>query len=250
MLSVNDIHTYYGDSYALQGVTLEVKEGQIVALLGRNGMGKTTTIRSIIGFSPPRRGEIIYKERNITGLRPFTISRLGIGLIPQGRHIFPSLSVQENLVASARTLNKANPWNLDRVYGMFPILKQRAKNKGTELSGGEQQMLAIGRALMTNADLLLMDEPSEGLAPLLVRNIGDLILTLKQEGLSILLVEQNVTMATRVADYTYVFTNGKVVFEGDVAKFNASPSVQEQYIGVQVAGTDGSTREMLSSKEE
>ena len=182
MLRVNDIHTYYGDSYALQGVSLEVKEGQIVALLGRNGMGKTTTIRSIIGFSPPRRGEIVYRDKNITGMRPFTISRLGIGLIPQGRHIFPSLSVQENLVASARTQKKSNPWTLERVYGMFPILKERAKNRGTELSGGEQQMLAVGRALMTNADLLLMDEPSEGLAPLLVRSIGDLILDPETRG--------------------------------------------------------------------
>jgi branched-chain amino acid transport system ATP-binding protein len=237
MLVVKDIHTYYGESYALQGVSLEVKEGQIVALLGRNGMGKTTTIRSIIGFNPPRRGEVLYKEKNLAGRRPFEISRAGIGLIPQGRHIFPSLSVRENLTVSARSHGKSNPWTLDRVYGMFPILEERAKNRGTELSGGEQQMLAIGRALMTNAELLLMDEPSEGLAPLLVRGIGELILTLKQEGLSILLVEQNVTMATKVADYVYVISNGQIVFAGDVPAFKADSTVQEQFIGVQVAGS-------------
>ena len=237
MLVVRDVHTYYGESYALQGVSLEVKEGQIVALLGRNGMGKTTTIRSIIGFNPPRRGEILFKDQPITGKRPFEISRAGIGLIPQGRRIFPSLSVRENLTVSASSHGKSNPWTLERVYGLFPILKERAKNRGTELSGGEQQMLAIGRALMTNAELLLMDEPSEGLAPLIVRGIGDLILALKQEGLSILLVEQNVTMATKVADYIYVISNGQIVFAGDVAAFRADTTVQEQFIGVQVAGS-------------
>ena len=237
MLVVKDVHTYYGDSYALQGVSLEVKEGQVVALLGRNGMGKTTTIRSIIGFNPPRRGEIHYKEKNIAGMRSFEVSRLGIGLVPQGRRIFPTLSVRENLTVGARNQSRANPWTLERVYGMFPILKERAKNRGTELSGGEQQMLAIGRALMTNADLLLLDEPSEGLAPLIVRGIGELILSLKQEGLSILLVEQNVTMATRVADYVYVISNGRIVFEGDVPAFKTDTTVQEQFIGVQVAGS-------------
>ena len=237
MLVVKDVHTYYGDSYALQGVSLEVKEGQVVALLGRNGMGKTTTIRSIIGFNPPRRGDILFKNKNIAGLRPFEVSRLGIGLVPQGRRIFPTLSVRENLTVSARNQNRANPWTLERVYGMFPILKARAKNRGTELSGGEQQMLAIGRALMTTADLLLLDEPSEGLAPLIVRGIGDLILSLKQEGLSILLVEQNVTMATRVADYVYVISNGQIMFDGDSTAFKTDTAVQEQFIGVQVAGS-------------
>ncbi len=169
-------------------------------------------------------------------MRPFTIAKRGIGLVPQGRRIFPSLSVQENLTVSSRERRKSNPWTLDRVYGLFPILKERAKNTGTTLSGGEQQMLAIARALMTNADLLLMDEPSEGLAPLIVREIGDLILTLKQEGLSMLLVEQNVAMATRIADYVYVISNGHIVFEGDVSAFNADATVQEQFIGVQVAG--------------
>jgi len=237
VLAVDDIHTYYGESYALQGVTLRVESNQVVALLGRNGMGKTTTIRSIIGFQPPRRGHIRFNEEDITRLRPFTIAKRGIGLVPQGRRIFPSLSVQENLTVSARERGKQKPWTLDRVYGLFPILKERAKNTGTTLSGGEQQMLAIARALMTNADLLLMDEPSEGLAPLIVREIGDLILALKGEGLSMLLVEQNVAMATRIADYIYVISNGRIVFEGDVSAFNADTAVQEQFIGVQVAGS-------------
>lgn len=237
MLAVKDVHTYYGDSYALQGVSLEVRAGQVVALLGRNGMGKTTTIRSIVGFNPPRRGEILFKERNIAGKRPFEITGAGIGLIPQGRRIFPSLSVKENLTVGARSRGKSNPWTLERVYELFPILRERAKNQGTDLSGGEQQMLAIARALMTNAELLLMDEPSEGLAPLIVRGIGDLILTLKEEGLSILLVEQNVTMATKVADYVYVISNGQIVFEGDVPAFKSDETVQEQFIGVQAAGS-------------
>jgi branched-chain amino acid transport system ATP-binding protein len=237
MLVVDDIHTYYGESYALQGVSLKVDSNQVVALLGRNGMGKTTTIRSIIGFQPPRRGRITFKEHDITHARPFAIAKRGIGLVPQGRRIFPSLSVEENLTVSRRERGKADPWTLERVYGLFPILKERAKNAGTTLSGGEQQMLAIARALMTNPDLLMMDEPSEGLAPLIVREIGDLILTLKQEGLSMLLVEQNVAMATRIADYIYVISNGHIVFEGDVAAFNADATVQEQFIGVQVAGS-------------
>jgi branched-chain amino acid transport system ATP-binding protein len=238
MLVVDDIHTYYGESYALQGVSLEVEANKVVALLGRNGMGKTTTIRSVIGFQPPRRGHIVFKDQDITRLRPFSIAKRGIGLVPQGRRIFPSLSVQENLTFSARERSKKNPWTLARVYSLFPILKERAKNAGTTLSGGEQQMLAIARALMTNPDLLLMDEPSEGLAPLIVREIGDLILTLKQEGLSMLLVEQNVAMATRIADYVYVISNGHIVFEGDVPRFQSDVAVQEQFIGVQVAGSE------------
>ena len=235
MLAINDIHTYYGASYVLQGVTMEVEKGAVVALLGRNGMGKSTTIRSIIGFNPPRRGSIVYRDKELVGLKPFEIARLGIGLIPQGRHIFPSLSVRENLTASFRTRGKKDPWTLERVFDFFPILKERAKNRGTMLSGGEQQMLAIGRALMTNADLMLMDEPSEGLAPIIVREIGELIQSLRTEGLSMLLVEQNVTMATRVADFIYVISNGQIVFKGDVPAFKADQVTQEEHIGVKVA---------------
>lgn len=232
MLDIDDIHTYYGLSYALQGVTLGVTDGQVVALLGRNGMGKTTTIRSIVGFTPPRRGAVRFKGKDVAGMQPYQITRMGIGLIPQGRRIFPSLSVEENLKVAARSGKGAGPWTLKRVYERFPILEERARNRGTSLSGGEQQMLAIGRALLTNAELLLMDEPSEGLAPIVVRGIGELIAGLKADGLSILLVEQNIAMATRVADYVYVMSHGRIVWQGDAPSFLANTAVQEQHIGV------------------
>jgi branched-chain amino acid transport system ATP-binding protein len=179
MLELNDVHTYYGESHVLHGLSLKVSEGSAIALLGRNGMGKTTTIRSVAGFTPPRQGVVRFKDRDITHMKPFQIAQRGIGLIPQGRHIFPSLSVKENLIMAARTRRKPEAWSLDQVYGYFPALKERAGLKGNLLSGGEQQMLAIGRALMTNPDLLLMDEPSEGLAPMIVLKIGKIISLLK-----------------------------------------------------------------------
>ena len=232
MLELIDVHTYYGESYVLQGISLEVKEGSVVALLGRNGMGKTTTIRSIIGFTPPRRGVIRFKGRDITGLQPYQIARMGIGLVPQGRHIFPSLSVKENLTMSARGTGKSGAWSLDRVYSLFPILKERADCKGTLLSGGEQQMLTIGRALMTNPDLLLMDEPSEGLAPIIVREVGRVISQLKESGFSILLVEQNLPMALGVADYAYIVGKGVIVHESTPAELRDNEEVKAKYIGV------------------
>ena len=189
MLELLNIHTYYGESHVLHGISMTVQQGSVVALLGRNGMGKTTTIRSIIGFTPPREGQIRFKKREITKLKPYHIAKMGIGLVPQGRNIFPSLSVKENLTMAAHQGSKNEGWSLDRVYAQFPILKERSKLRGNLLSGGEQQMLAVGRALMTNPDLLLMDEPSEGLAPLVVHDIGFIIVRLKKEGLSILLVE-------------------------------------------------------------
>ena len=195
MLRLLDIHAYYGKSYVLQGISLEVKGGSVVALLGRNGMGKTTTIRTIIGFTQPRRGVIRFKGKEIHGLKPYRIARMGIGLVPQGRQIFPSLSVIENLTMTARQTEGQDAWNIDKIYDIFPILKRRAKIKGTLLSGGEQQMLTIGRALMTNPTLLLMDEPSEGLAPIIVEQIGQIIGRLKESNISIMLVEQNIFMA-------------------------------------------------------
>ena len=232
MLEVADIHTYYGESYVLQGISLEVKEGSVVALLGRNGMGKTTTIRSIMGFTPPRRGTVRFKGKDITSLQPYQIAQMGIGLIPQGRSIFPSLSVEENLTMAARTRGKAKAWSLDRVYPLFPILKERAKYKGNLLSGGEQQMLTIARALMTNPDLLLMDEPSEGLAPIIIQEVGQIISQLKQSGFSILLVEQNLPMALGVADYVYLISKGEIVYQSTPEELKGNEEAKAKYLGV------------------
>ncbi len=232
MLELIDIHTYYGESYILQGLSLKVREGSAVVLLGRNGMGKTTTIRSTIGIAPPRRGEIRFKGKDVTTLPSFKIARMGMALVPQGRQIFPSLSVKENLTMSARNGGKPGAWSLDKVYSHFPILEERGKIRGNLLSGGEQQMLTIARALMTNPDLVLMDEPSEGLAPLFVQQVGQVIARLKNDGLSILLVEQNLAMALDVADYVYVISKGSVVYEGTPEEFQSNEEVKARYIGI------------------
>jgi branched-chain amino acid transport system ATP-binding protein len=232
MLELIDIHTYYGESYVLRGVSLQVSEGSVVALLGRNGMGKTTAIRSIIGFTPPRCGQILFRDKEITELPPNKIAKLGIGLVPQGRYIFPSLSVKENLTMSARGGGEADSWSLDKVYSLFPILRERSGCRGTLLSGGEQQMLAVGRALMTNPQLILMDEPSEGLAPLIVKEVGRIISQLKQKRFSILLVEQNLPMALKVADYLYILSNGEVVYESTPEQLRSNDEVKAKYIGV------------------
>ena len=232
MLDLVDIHSYYGESYVLQGLSLSVAKGSVVALLGRNGMGKTTTIRSTIGFTPPRRGTIRFKGQEITHLESYRIAQMGMGLVPQGRHIFPSLSVRENLTVSARRRGKSAAWDLQRVYSLFPVLGNRAKNRGNQLSGGEQQMLAIARALMTNPDLLLMDEPSEGLAPVIVRELTQIIAQLKESGFSILLVEQNLPMALELADYVYVINRGQIVYEAAPEEFKANLEVQARYLGV------------------
>ncbi len=231
MLELRDVHTYYGNSYILQGISLEVKAGSVVALLGRNGMGKTTTIRTIMGLNPPQRGEILFKGRKINGLRPYQIARLGIGVVPQGRQIFPSLSVQENLTIGARIRRHDNDWTLGRVYDTFPILKQRSQFRGTMLSGGEQQMLTIARALMTNPDLILMDEPSEGLAPIIVQNIIDIISQLKQSGFSILLVEQNIAMALSLANYVYILSKGVIVHECKPEELINNQEIMSTHLG-------------------
>ena len=232
MLELHDIHTWYGDSYILQGVSLEVKDATIVALLGRNGMGKTTTIRSIMGLTPPRKGSIVYNGQEIVGLSPYKIARLGIGLIPQGRMIFSSLSVTENLKMAARAGDKKDPWTLDKVFSVFPKLKERRKNKGNLLSGGEQQMLTIARALMTNPDLLLFDEPSEGLAPVVVEEVFRVIEELKAAGQSILLVEQDFGMAMSVADYAYIMSKGTIVYDSAPEELINNESVKSAYLGV------------------
>ena len=230
MLELVDIHTYYGESYVLHGISMVVKERTVVALLGRNGMGKTTTIRSVIGFTPPRSGVVRFREKEITHLKSYQIAQIGIGLIPQGRNIFPSLSVKENLTMAARIRGRTEAWSLEKVYAHFPLLKERENLKGNLLSGGEQQMLAIGRALMTNPDLLLMDEPSEGLAPLIVREIGSIISQLKDEGFSILLVEQNLPMALGVADYAFIISKGSIVYESTPHELEANEEIKAKYL--------------------
>jgi len=232
MLKLVDVHTYYGESYVLQGICLEVRQGSVVALLGRNGMGKTTTIRSIIGFTVPRRGVIRFKGRDVIGLPSYKIAQMGIGLVPQGRRIFPSLSVKENLTMSARNTGKPSDWSLEKVYSLFPILKERADCRGNLLSGGEQQMLTISRALMTSPDLLLMDEPSEGLSPLIIQEVERIIDQLKQSGLSILLVEQNLPMALSVADYAYIIRRGTVVYESTSKDLRDNEEVIAKHLGV------------------
>lgn len=234
MLELVDIHTYYEATHVLHGISLNVPEHSVVALLGRNGMGKTTTLRSIIGFTPPRQGTIRFKDNEITHLKPHVIAQMGIGLVPQGRHIFPSLSVRENLTVAARNLSKAEneAWDLDRVYSLFPILGERATIKGSLLSGGEQQILCICRALMTNPDLLLMDEPSEGLAPIIVKEISNIICQIKEQGFSILLVEQNLPMALAVADYVYVVSKGTIVYESTPMELEQNEEIKNTYLGV------------------
>jgi branched-chain amino acid transport system ATP-binding protein len=232
MIELQDIHTWYGESYVLQGVSLQVKDATCVALLGRNGMGKTTTIRSIMGLTPPRQGAIVLNGQNLVGLPSFRIARLGIGLVPQGRMIFPSLSVTENLKMAARTGDKEDPWTLEKVFTLFPKLKERSKNKGNLLSGGEQQMLTIARALMTNPDLILLDEPSEGLAPIVVQEVFRVIEQLKASGHSILLVEQDFGMAMEVADYVYIMSKGSIVYESMPDELIDNESIKSRYLGV------------------
>ena len=228
VLEIDGVHTYYGESHILHGVSLRVAPGEAVALLGRNGAGKTTMIRSIVGFTPPREGRIVFEGEAIHRWPPYRIARRGLALVPQGRRIFAPLTVRENLLLGAR----ADGWTLERVFELFPRLRERAAQTGGTLSGGEQQMLAIARALLTNGRLLLLDEPSEGLAPLIVREIGAIVDRLRGEGLSILLVEQNYHLALRVADRVYVMNKGQIVYEGTPAGLEAAEEVKRRYLGV------------------
>jgi branched-chain amino acid transport system ATP-binding protein len=228
MLEVDGIHTYYGESHILHGVSLRVEAGEAVALLGRNGAGKTTMIRSIVGFTPPRDGRIVFDGESIQRWPAHRIARRGLALVPQGRRIFAPLTVRENLVLGAR----ADGWTLERAFELFPRLRERAEQSGGTLSGGEQQMLAIARALLTNGRLLLLDEPSEGLAPLIVREIGRVVTGLKGQRLSILLVEQNYHLALQVADRVYVMNKGQIVYEGTPAGLEANEDVKRRYLGV------------------
>jgi branched-chain amino acid transport system ATP-binding protein len=234
MLTLDNVHTYYGESHILQGVSLEVGAGQAVSLLGRNGAGKTTTINTIVGFTPSRAGTIRFKGQDITHTPSHMTARLGMGLVPQGRRIFPNLTVVENITLAERFERSSGSarWTLDRIYQTFPILADRAGNWGHQLSGGEQQMLAIARALATNPDMLLLDEPSEGLAPLIVAEIGRIMIELKRQGLAILLVEQHLAMAMAVADRVYVMNKGQVVFSGARAALQADQELKHKYLGV------------------
>jgi branched-chain amino acid transport system ATP-binding protein len=231
---VRGIHTYYGDSYVLQGLSLEQRAGTIVAILGRNGMGKTTLIRSVAGLTPPREGEIRLHGKSLGSLPPYAIAQAGIALVPQGRRIFRSLSVRENLLlpTSGLARPRSGRWNLKAVLEEFPQLAERIQHSGGALSGGEQQMLAVGRALMANPDLILMDEPSEGLAPKLVQQVEGIMKSMREHGHAVLLVEQNFALAMAVADYLYVVSAGRFVFEGTPAALEKAPEVLEQHLGI------------------
>jgi branched-chain amino acid transport system ATP-binding protein len=232
-LSLTNVHAFYGDSHILHGVSFSLQPGGVLALLGRNGAGKTTCISAIIGFLTPRSGEIRLFGEAIEGLSPERISRLGIGLVPQGRRIFSSLSVRENLtVAQQRESTTENPWNVERIYALFPRLRERHTQYAGTLSGGEQQMLAIGRALMGNPRVLLLDEPSEGLAPLIVADVGRTIKRLKEEGQSIVLVEQNIQLALDVADQAVILNTGRCVFAGMAGEILNNEELIAQNLGV------------------
>ena len=232
MIEVRDLHTYRGINYVLQGVNLRIGDGACTVLLGRNGMGKTTLVHTIMGLIRPRSGRITLDDEELVGKQPFQIAQRGLALIPQGRRIFPSLTVEENLTLAARGTTSSGAWTLERLYDLFPNLKDRRRNRGGQLSGGEQQMLAVGRALLTNPRLLLMDEPSEGLAPVIVERIGEIMADLRRSGLSIFLVEQNYGLATDSADLIYILSNGQVVWQGTTSELERTAAVRETHLGI------------------
>jgi branched-chain amino acid transport system ATP-binding protein len=231
VLTVDNIHTYYGNSHILQGISLEVKKGEVVTLLGRNGMGKSTTIKTVMGLVAPREGRVLLNGVNIVGRKPYDIARAGVGFVPEDRRIFPSLSVFENLNLPVRR-SSGEGWSLEKVFEFLPRLKERSSHKGFELSGGEQQMLAIARILRMKSELILLDEPTEGLAPLLVKAIGDIIAQIKREGITTLLVEQNSRFVAKVADRHYVICHGKLVYEGSNEDFAHQEEVKKEYLGI------------------
>jgi branched-chain amino acid transport system ATP-binding protein len=231
LLEVQDVHVYYGDAYVIQGLSLRLEQGQILGLLGRNGVGKTTLVNSIVGFNPPRRGKILFKGADITQIASFETVRSGMGLVPQGRRVFATLSVEENLAVAERNCQR-HGWGLERVYALFPRLRERRSQRAKTLSGGEQQMLAIGRALMTNPDCLIMDEPSEGLAPIVIEGVWEAIGKLKAEGLSILLVEQNAFLALKLVDFVHVMSKGQVVYSARPDELAANDEIKARLLGI------------------
>ena len=233
LLEVEGLETCYGLSQVLFGLSLSVGSGEMVALMGRNGMGKTTTIRSIMGLTPPRAGSVRLNGKEVRGLAAFRVAQLGIGLVPEGRQIFPNLTVRENLVAaSSNRLGNPDSWTLDKIHALFPSLAERSANMGNQLSGGEQQMLAIGRALMTNPRLLILDEATEGLAPLIREEIWNCLSLLKARGQSVLVIDKNVEHLTRIADRHYIIERGRSVWNGTSEQLIAEPDLQHRYLGI------------------
>ncbi len=234
LLELKDLHAFYGESHILQGISLEVDNGEIVSLLGRNGVGKSTTLKSIIGLLAPRSGQVLLKDRNISGLAPHTIANLGVGYVPEERRIFPRLTVRENLLMGIKPGQKeaTNGWSVDKIYDYFPPLKARDGQKGAYLSGGEQQMLTIGRALMGEPEVLLLDEPTEGLAPIIVETLEQVITDVHNHGVAILLVEQNMRVVLRLAKKIYVISKGKIVFQGSGEDLKKAQDVRERYLEV------------------
>jgi len=233
LLELASVNTFYGRSHILFDVSLSVEKGEVVSLLGRNGAGKSTTFRSIIGLTPPQTGEVIFKGERISGMRAFRICRKGVGFVPEDRRCFPDLTVRENLeVAVRREKQTSSPWTVEKVYSLFPRLQEREKNLGSQLSGGEQQMLTIARTLMTNPDLLLLDEPSEGLAPLIVALLADMIIRIRAEGVTVLLAEQNLHFCAKVADRGYVIDKGSVKYEGKMSDLLGNEEIKEKYLAV------------------
>jgi branched-chain amino acid transport system ATP-binding protein len=236
MIEVKDIHSYYGKSHILHGVSLELKEGELVCLLGRNGVGKSTTLKSIMGIVRPTHGSIRFDGKELVGSQPYQVARLGVGYVPEDRRIFKSLTVHENLLMGTQKAKNSNAaekaWTIERIYEIFPNLRERRGNKGSHLSGGEQQMLTVARTLMGNPKLILVDEPTEGLAPLIVKDVLEMLSAVQKSGVTVLMVEQNFKAAIKVADRFYIMAKGQMVFEGDAAALLAAEDVRKNYLEV------------------
>jgi branched-chain amino acid transport system ATP-binding protein len=231
ILDVKDIHTYYGTSHILFGISLQINEGEAVCLLGRNGAGKTTTLKSIIGLTPPKKGKIQFQGKEVVGKPPYYIAQLGVGFVPDDRRIFPDLTVRQNILLAKRE-REGGLWDLDRIYSLFPKLKTLDTHMGGHLSGGEQQMLTIARTLMTNPSLLLLDEPGEGLAPMVVRTMGEQLMEIKKLGVTMLICEHNVGLAMALSDRAYVMDKGTIRFQGTIEELKASDEVRQKYLMV------------------